>query len=410
MLALCPVHLVFGAFSHMHGPRFWVPMLDASTPENFEEIVNASGGYDDLASVVVKHISLALTSPEPTLVILLSYIFEFMGVITALIPALIALTGTATAVTNQCILRGMKVLVLSLTMDPMYRWVAEAVKAGLLQCTILCAVQFASMPQGESDIFVDLNLVVLRLLGKTLVSHAVVTAWRGASADAHKASQIPEFAPLPQYRHWKKIAKLAGERVGMLQSWEASGCPWAACRKVQKRRISSAVQIAKMLITAPPNVNTFIGAQLAEMRFPWRERAFMRVLVDADYKTLKPQISRDIVLFMHSHPDAPNVFFVQFDYTSVRGVTATVLPQSNLDSAPDYGSSRLHAMLLGMGMVTQHPYVLPLQTNSTAFDAGLLRIAGEMPAGADASGYIQLVEEKVHALMQATEGKVIEVH
>jgi type III secretory pathway component EscS len=276
---------------------------DASTPENFEEIVNASGGYDDLASVVVKHISLALTSPEPTLVILLSYIFEFMvsttkhegllrtllskGVITALIPALIALTGTATAVTNQCILRGMKVLVLSLTMDPMYRWVAEAVKAGLLQCTILCAVQFASMPQGESDVFVDLNLVVLRLLGKTLVSHAVVTAWRGASADAHKASQIPEFAPLPQYRHWKKIAKLAGERVGMLESWEASGCPWAAvCENTmvtclnsfltsadsirsagrsRKGGISSAVQIAKMLITAPPNVNTFIGAQLTEM-------------------------------------------------------------------------------------------------------------------------------------------------
>jgi hypothetical protein len=63
-----------------------------------------------------------------------------------------------------------------------------------------------------------------------------------------------------------------------------------------------------------------------------------------------------------------------------------------------------------MGMVTQHPYVLPLQTNSTAFDAGLLRIAGEIPAGADASGYIQLVEEKVHVLMQATEGKVIEIH
>jgi hypothetical protein len=42
----------------------------------------------------------------------------------------------------------------------------------------------------------------------------------------------------------------------------------------------------------------------------------MHVLNDANYKRLKRQISRDIISFMQAHPDSPDAYLVQFDYSS----------------------------------------------------------------------------------------------
>jgi hypothetical protein len=49
-------------------------------------------------------------------------------------------------------------------------------------------------------------------------------------------------------------------------------------------------------------------------------------------------------------------------------------------------------------------YLVPLLSNSAAFDAGLHRIASEIPTGAD----ISLVENKVWELIQET--TKVEIH
>jgi hypothetical protein len=54
--------------------------------------------------------------------------------------------------------------------------------------------------------------------------------------------------------------------------------------------------------------------------FPRCERAFIRALLDADYKRLKSQISRHIILFMLAYPNTPDAYFVHFDYTHSSGV------------------------------------------------------------------------------------------
>jgi hypothetical protein len=56
-------------------PRYYVDI-----PANFEEILSAvGGGYDELASVVIKHISLGLTLPNSDMkVIMLSVALVFL--------------------------------------------------------------------------------------------------------------------------------------------------------------------------------------------------------------------------------------------------------------------------------------------------------------------------------------------
>ncbi|KAJ7939987.1 hypothetical protein B0H13DRAFT_2300043 [Mycena leptocephala] len=75
----------------------------------------------------------------------------------------------------------------------------------------------------------------------------------------------------------------------------------------------------------------YATADSFDKRFPWRERVFM---------------PRDIVLFRHSHPDAPDVYFVQFDYTGLESVTATVLPRSELQPPTERTGSRFHGLVL----------------------------------------------------------------
>jgi hypothetical protein len=48
-----------------------------------------------------------------------------------------------------------------------------------------------------------------------------------------------------------------------------------------------------------------------EKYFPRRDRAFIRALLDADCKRLKPQISRDVILFMHAYLNTRDAYFVQ---------------------------------------------------------------------------------------------------
>ncbi|KAJ7023078.1 hypothetical protein C8F04DRAFT_1306476 [Mycena alexandri] len=408
-------------------------------PRNFDEIVSgAGGGYDDLASVAVRQISYAQTSGDVELKVnQLSLIIQFVqlsskhpgfaqallnkGFIAALVSALNTLAGTTTSITRRIIKRGLSLLTVYLVLPPMYPWISEAVRAGLLRFIISCAVKYSSGSQ-EDEIYRDLGWILFTLVPQSRISDVAVSTF-------------------------------VEECVEVLDSWESMGRPWAAaCNNTMVPHLpdistianyspsaaqsrpdenSNAARDARALSTALPNASVLIGVRATEKpaelyimtnrRYSRHQCAFIRAMLDADYKRSKFQISCDIVLFMyaHPHPSAPDIanFYVQFDYTYNSGrVVATVLPRSDLQRElsasvfATYRGMRLHTILFAPpSMPEKRQFVYPLRVSSSTFDEGLRAIASEIPAGADVFWYKGLVEHKVRTLME-TEGKVVEIH
>ncbi|KAJ7911182.1 hypothetical protein B0H13DRAFT_2483298 [Mycena leptocephala] len=406
-------------------------------PANFEEIVSAVGGcYDQLASVVIKHISLGLTVPNTGMrMVLLSVALIFLdltaaydefstalvagGVISALISVLVDFTGTTTHLTETAIYQGMKTLIGYFPGEPMYPRVAEALGAGLLRFIIGCAVKYGRTTPIESvDVSPSLGWVMRILRYHTLVSWTVITAMRDAFTDAQKSPQYREFTKLPLFQRWTEMAEDFEHRLQALEEWETTGCHWVACSKTTRKFKRCAGCESAYFCSAEFQCVDWRAAHRdvcqslkydphcsLYRRFTRRDRAFMRVLIDHDYTTLKYQIFRDVVLFMHSHPDDQDGFFVHLDHTC--GVLATVLPRCDFpEFFAGYRDTRMRPVLISFGTfndVTRPHYVFPLGASSTVLDTGLHRIAREIPAGAEASEYTPLVEQRVLELMQAAE-------
>jgi hypothetical protein len=105
----------------------------------------------------------------------------------------------------------------------MYPRVAEAVRAGLLPF-----IYGRTTRMDVEDVSRLLAWVVLALRSHTLVSWTVVTAMRGAFADAQKSPQYREFTKLPLFHYWCEMAGNFEYRVQALEAWEATRCHWIA--------------------------------------------------------------------------------------------------------------------------------------------------------------------------------------
>ncbi|KAJ7847689.1 hypothetical protein B0H13DRAFT_1907171 [Mycena leptocephala] len=336
-------------------------------PANFEEIVSAVGGcYDQLASVVIKHISLGLTVPNTGMrMVLLSVALIFLDLTAAydeFSTALVA--GGGAHVSPGC----------------------RGAGAGLLRFIIGCAVKYGRTTPIESvDVSPSLGWVMRILRYHTLVSWTVITAMRDAFTDAQKSPQYREFTKLPLFQRWTEMAEDFEHRLQALEEWETTGCHWVACSKTTRKFKRSECQCVHwraahrdvcQSLKYDPHCSLY-------RRFTRRDRAFMRVLIDHDYTTLKYQIFRDVVLFMHSHPDDQDGFFVHLDHTC--GVLATVLPRCDFpEFFAGYRDTRMRPVLISFGTfndVTRSHYVFPLGASSTVLDTGLHRIAREIPPG-----------------------------
>ncbi|KAJ7900449.1 hypothetical protein B0H13DRAFT_1883532 [Mycena leptocephala] len=294
-------------------------------------------------------------------------------------------------------------------MAPMHPWIREGVEAGLLRFIVSCAVKYARGPQMEgTNIYGELNWIMKTILAQSLV-------W-----EVQSSPEMEEFTQVPLFSVWTTLATLVEQCAGVLNSWKS-----AMWKYQGKARLKALCILHKhLLLTAPPTANGRIGSQVTgkfanllnnttligsnsfDKQFHRNERAFMHALIDADYKRLKLQISRDIISFMQGHPHSPDTYLVHFDYTHHTGVKVTVQARPAVPEPFSlYRNRRLHVVFVAFGVGPMPQYILPLRESSTTFNAALHRIAEEIPAEADELW----VENKVRELMQSTE-EVVEIH
>ncbi|KAF7363101.1 MYND-type domain-containing protein [Mycena venus] len=417
---------------------------DVEIFENFEEILTAVGGADKLVLLVLKHISLAIAFRETeTKVALLADVLLFLvstskhegfpsallsqEIIPALVSALDALLQTTVHFTWPAIHRGIRTLKTYLPIAPMHPWVREAVEAGFLRFLVCCAVKHARGPPMEGTyIYEELGWIMKTILAQSLVSCSVVTAMHSALKEVQSSPEMEEFAQLPLFSVWTTLATLVEHHARVLNSWKSAGSPWLAacnnmtCGKIKARRdlkrcahCTSAYYCSSDCQRADWCAGHREICQSSEQYHPHsfdkqfhrHERAFMHALVAADYKRLKSQISCDIISFMQAHPDSPDAYLVHFDYTEHTGVKATIQARRPVPELfAWYRNRRLYVVSVAFGLGPMSQYILPLRENTT-FNAGLHRIAEEIPTEADESW----VENKVRELMQSTE-EVVEIH
>ncbi|KAJ7813015.1 hypothetical protein B0H13DRAFT_1925806 [Mycena leptocephala] len=343
---------------------------DVEIFESFEEILTAAGACRETETKV------ALPADAFLFLVSTSKHGGFPSahlsqkIIAALVSALDALLPTAIQLIWPAIYRGMGTSMTYLPMGP----AREAVETEFRRFIVSCAVKYARGPRIEgTDVYEELGWIMKTILAQSLVSCSVVTAIHSALKEAQSSPEMEKFAQVPFFSVWTTLATLVEQRARVLSSWKSAGSPCF-------------LHIAEALITAGPTANRQIGAQVIgkfanlqnnitliglasnpfDKQFHRRDRAFMHALIDADYKKrLKRQISRGIISFMQAHPDSPSRH-------RRRAVCLVQKPAA---------ACRLHRVWAG----STSQYILPLRESSTAFNAGLHRVAEEIPAEADES-------------------------
>ncbi|KAF7332953.1 hypothetical protein MVEN_02401200 [Mycena venus] len=333
------------------------------------------GSYGDLASMVIKHISIGLACREPyKRAMLLTFVLHFSrkadvhegfssalissGIIEPLISTLDSLTNTTEHIAQTGVSRGFKILRACLQVEPIHLTVAKAVRAGLLRVIISCAVK-----SPQEDVRSEFNWLVITVLPRTLVFHAVVVAMRDCFGDARAAAaQIDGFSTTDLFPSWNALGDLVDYRIGVLNSWESTGMPGpSACNHCGNTKAikefkrcagcertyycSSECQRIDWRVSHRAACPILSHNSFFNKSFTRRERGFIHALIDADHARLRFQTCFDSVCFMHSHPETPLTFFVQLDYTNGRPVPS-VLSTSNLAKRPLF---QIHAIVVGRG-------------------------------------------------------------
>ncbi|KAJ7149287.1 hypothetical protein C8R43DRAFT_505996 [Mycena crocata] len=223
---------------------------DIESPANLEEVIDGVGGsHLYLASTLMKHISRAVpalsfvASPvaDPPAASLgtavefmigtshrpLHYALLDQGIVTLLVSVLRAFTvhGPLTNPPRRRIAH-LGFYLLTRYMQAGSIRVAEALKAGLLPCT----VSLAEDAVGETDVTRgsiqwSLKTVTCRILPGNLVSYAVVRQMKISLPIAQLSLESSTFMQTGISRDWEVLVALAEERIRILDVWESGGRP-----------------------------------------------------------------------------------------------------------------------------------------------------------------------------------------
>ncbi|KAJ7626153.1 hypothetical protein FB45DRAFT_923051 [Roridomyces roridus] len=420
--------------------------FNTETSDDLAEIIEGCGGsITDLAKLSLDTLSIIASNPEwdigPGV---LPEVFKFLDSIhsldhavaetlqrSGLVPALVRTLGVTgpppspleslgglPTPTKLCAIW----LIISLDTTPGHPcfWTIRALRAGLLGYLLYWARRLENAPTPE------LGELVGIVLPSTLIFRSAIVQMQRSLLEVETESRSDQFIRSSLYPTWVALQSCFDERAELLEAWEASGrvsfveCYNSQCNKINQtksfRRCAScrtAVYCSKACQVADwrgghRDECTPLYAQYIELSriLPkHRDRSFLRVLLDSDYRRLQVEIGVKMVQCLSNTLFTAADLCVVFNYADVTGVQTSVyhvpvdIPLLHHSRClRSQGRLTLHMMRIPHERsATGVPF--PLHSASSQFNDGLLRIASRVGVDALRDGRVDvLVRELIDSI------------
>ncbi|KAJ7271422.1 hypothetical protein B0H12DRAFT_1303365 [Mycena haematopus] len=309
-----------------------------------------------------------------------------------------------------------------------YRWLPAAIGAGLLRMMAGIATKF------PSTFDTRLRFLLTKILPDGLVYFHVVAAIEQVLDEATELWCSEELEDAEIAGDWDSFQDLIEMRVQLLDGLQSRrACDDLECGKIQDnsrcRRCSgckihyycsSDCQIADWKhgghrdhCGSPALLSL---GETSSCPLDYRERIFLRTVIQDDYAARIKSICETQVIFMAKHPG--NLFFTFFDYThspvkiSVGNSLSLIDPKKvgsewtkNFSrTSRSRGRIQLHIIRVPEGNDTRL-FVIPLRTNSAQIHDALRQLAQSIPTGSKEED----VSDEVEGILKRTVD-LVEIH
>ncbi|KAJ6461325.1 hypothetical protein C8R45DRAFT_1220744 [Mycena sanguinolenta] len=429
------------------------PLLIGATEKQagFEEIVEAVGGLEDLASALLQHLARARVNPnvhETGKFVFscfgffmsdfqeafhpLQAVLHSMGFIPIVVTTLSSLHGTAAdSGVEMCL----SYLANHLSSPSE---IALALESGLLPVILGIAGSTESPTNGIRRL---ITKMLDEVLPRSLVHHTVLSLLQKSLPEAIVLARDSTIHTSTFSANWIGLVSMMKARLDFFNSWEAQSrpcykaCDNLACGKIDVRRsfkCCSTCHGADYCSEECQSADWRAGhrdmcQRLAAIRLQkpetltTRGRCFLRALLSHDYRRLMPNICVQQILFMYEHPGEQ--FWTMFTYTSGNEVLVDIKPRGKLEGrdwaskvlsqfprvARSGGRMDLHLMFVFDGRVIR-VLMFPMRSATTRLHDGLVRVAQQIPPGTTTAEAVPLIQRLVDRLISKVESEEIFIH
>ncbi|KAJ7184848.1 hypothetical protein C8R46DRAFT_1343843 [Mycena filopes] len=322
-------------------------LLNPSEAKNFKAMVAEAGGYDQLAALVVRHITLAFPRDSAKGVTFYGAVVTILneaddkfgpfnaallanGAVAALVKAIPLLTAINHSIIPSIRSTFFTLVGRRLITPPGYVGICEAIDAGLLRALVQC---MALGLKGPANVDTQL-LELIQLISPAMVYYATMTRIERRLPDADRVSANQDFVNSPVLPAWTNLRSLCEERLLVLKRFKARESPSRkACDnlncdtgiglKADYRKCSSCAGVyycsgACQVIDWKEGGHRTVcrnlrSTRLSEFPLSGRERSFFRAVMQHDLNKQRKKLAAQRVHFIRTFPDMD--YYVVFDYT-----------------------------------------------------------------------------------------------
>ncbi|KAJ7732600.1 hypothetical protein DFH07DRAFT_990747 [Mycena maculata] len=417
--------------------------LDIEVARNFDEVVDGVGGIRHLASLLLKHIDMALASPPSNfrtgvIVVAFKAAYERIDGDGPFSTALLSRGGISTIIGALSALNtwnvradSIKPWALMILRDSFQslksdRYITKALRAGLLPAIISVAI---ATQQTRLDGFNDCNALLVQLLEQilpaSLVYYRVVRQIKFSLPTALVLASAPDFTLCAILPSWQRFEYLVTHRIAALDHFESPA--WVcfkACENLRCMKIAKKSDLEKCSRCGVPYYcsqpcqkvdwkwsHRNVCRKPSQQNFSTREKSFIRSLMEYNFRFF-PKLREDMLLrqltFMYTHPGV--AFVTVFDHAQmplqgwidVRSLEDTAVPDAPLRlSQLALKGERLQLYAaIGTGRGASWMIMFPAWSSSSRLHDGLAAIVKELPRGMDS--HMDLVDfSEVHVGVKA---------
>ncbi|KAJ7457419.1 hypothetical protein FB451DRAFT_1274831 [Mycena latifolia] len=413
------------------------PTLDASTPPGLAEFIDGAGGSTEhLASLVISFFDHLAPTPRTILAVrevdFLRAVFSFMkttdhvvdgnqnvdryalhramksqGLARVLATTICALAASTVDGVDIVLYNCMTTLGMNSYTPSMQRWLAEALKYGLLRGMLV-----SSNYNPNAMYHGPITGLLTDLLTPALLYHTVVARLEAALSDL---GDLPRTSSLANRAEWRQFIALAQERLGVLKSLDSvewasyKACDNLRCGKIRHGHncarcgscrnayyCSRDCQATDWREGHKRICSTDAQLSLNEFQdFTWHDRAFVRAVLHRDYLNMRPEIARARAAFLQRFPGQQS--FVLFSYmwgrvvVDVQATRGWLVPaelkttewEARISRALGSGGrEELHVILMKEG-TGRHYFLVPLHRSQPELDSR--RLARDVGPAGDAA-------------------------